>query len=240
MPCFNMRNIDSKELKLKFVEALSELDSFTYEVGNPFLIQLGLKEYFIFLKNISSASFPKYPDVTRAQLPFSDRFAKIAAANIPFVILGYDIDNDVIVSWNPNKVKERLNSKSNVSLYSRETLQSDVLQNEFKEGFLSTGEKILLFKRKNIAEYFNNFKQFSWENKTSDKGNIVEEPFIPTISSKLLEITDANLLTEILPLIKQNKVLQVAKILAEFYGDDYKNMTLKDWFDLVKKTGRKI
>ena len=79
-----MRNIDSKELKLKFVEALSELDNFTYEEGNPFLIQLGLKEYFVFLKNISSACFPKSPDVTRVQLPFSDRFVKIGTANIPF------------------------------------------------------------------------------------------------------------------------------------------------------------
>ena len=234
-----MRNIEAKELKLKFVEALSELDNFTYEEGNPFLTQLGLKEYFVFLKNISSACFPKSPDVTRVQLPFSDRFVKIGTANIPFVFLGYDIDNDVIVSWNPNKIKERLNSKSNVSLYSRETLQSNVLQDEFKEGFLSTGDKIILFKRKNIAEYFNNFEQFSWEKKTSQKINIIEEPFIPLISSKLTEITDANLLAEILPLIKQNKVLQAAKILADFYGDDYKNMTLKDWFDLVKKTGSK-
>ena len=149
-----MRNILAKELKIKFVETLSNVDGFSYEDGNPFLIKIYDNPFFIFLKNLSPAYFKNSPDVTRVQLPFSDHFDKIFKANIPFVILGYDVDNDTVVCWNPSKIKERLNAKSNVSLYSRNSLQSDIKKDEIKTGFLSNGEKIILFRREDLQLFF--------------------------------------------------------------------------------------
>ena len=46
-----MRNILAKELKIKFVETLSNVDGFSYEDGNPFLIKIYDNPFFIFLKN---------------------------------------------------------------------------------------------------------------------------------------------------------------------------------------------
>ncbi|MBE7440843.1 MAG: hypothetical protein HS119_00100 [Flavobacteriales bacterium] len=149
-----MRKLIAKDLKIKFIETLNELDEFSYEEGNPFLIKIGTAKYFVFLKNLSPAYFKASPDVTRVQLPFSERFSKIFKADIPFIILGYDVDTDTVVSWNPKKVKERLNAKSNVSLYSRSSLQEEVKDNEFRFGYLSNGEKIVLFKRENLIHFF--------------------------------------------------------------------------------------
>ena len=59
-----MRKILAKELKIKFIETLSEVDNFSYEEGNPFLVKIGSKRYFIFLKNLSPAYFKNSPDVT--------------------------------------------------------------------------------------------------------------------------------------------------------------------------------
>ena len=143
------------------------MKTYTYEEGNPFLIKIGKKQYFVFLKNLSPAYF-KNPDVTRVQLPYSDHFSKIFKAEIPFVILGYDVDNDTVVCWNPQKAKERLNAKSNVSLYSRSSLQQNVTDDEFRFGYLSNGEKIVLFKRKNLINFFDValslFKENSYTN----------------------------------------------------------------------------
>ena len=119
-----MRKILAKELKIKFIEVLNGVDGFSYEDGNPFIIKNGSNRFFVFLKNLSPAYFVNSPDITRVQLPYSEHFTKIFKANIPFVILGYDVDNDTVVSWNPTKVKERLNAKSNVSLYSRKYVTS--------------------------------------------------------------------------------------------------------------------
>ena len=48
-----MRKLIAKDLKIKFIETLNELEEFSYEDGNPFLIKIGTKQYFVFLKNFS-------------------------------------------------------------------------------------------------------------------------------------------------------------------------------------------
>lgn len=238
-----MRKILAKELKIKFIETLSDLVNFSYEDGNPFLIKIGTKRFFIFLKNLSPAYFKNSPDVTRVQLPYSDHFSKIFKADIPFIILGYDVDNDTVVCWNPKHVKQRLNAKSNVSLYSRESLQTKVKPNEFKSGYLSNGEKIIIFKRGSLTSFFDNipalFKEVKGENE-DEKTNIVSEPLTEYITDRLLDITDKSLILEIKPLLKKNKVLEAVEVCTQFYKGKYKSMTFKDWFKLVNKHYQKI
>jgi hypothetical protein len=238
-----MRKILAKELKIKFIETLNELEGFTYEEGNPFLIRINSKRYFIFLKNLSPAYFKNSPDVTRVQLPYSPHFSKIFKADIPFIILGYDVDNDTLVCWNPKKVKERLNAKSNVSLYSRESLQSRVKSNEFKSGYLSNGEKIITFKRESLTIFFDNISTLFKEKRGSNEGvepEVVNEPVPEYVSEKLLELTDRELLQEIKPLLKKNKVLEAVEVCTKFYKGKYKAMTFKDWFKLVNKHYQKV
>ena len=233
-----MRKILAKELKIKFIETLSELEEFSYEEGNPFLIKIYSKRYFIFLKNLSPAYFKNSPDVTRVQLPNSPHFTKIFKGEIPFIILGYDVDNDTMVCWNPKKVKERLNAKSNVSLYSRESLQSKVKSNEFKSGYLSNGEKIITFKRDLLPSFFDNISTLFKEKKVSidsEVRDVLNEPNTDYISEKLIELTDKLLLQEIKPLLKKNKVLEAVEICTKFYKGRYKTMSFKDWFNLVSK-----
>lgn len=236
-----MKNILPKELKLKFVEILNQVDDFIYEEGNPFLINLTGNDYFVFLKNISSAYFPKSPDITRVQLPSSNHFSHISKSQIPFVILGYDIDTDVFVCWNPYKIKERLNAKSNVSLYSRESLQSQVKFNEFKEGYLSNGEKIILFDRENLPVFFENLPNLfdvTTVVKKELQTEIVSQPKV-SYSQKLFEITDTNLLNQIMPMLEKNRVLEAVETCTSFYGDNYKSMNFRDWFKIVENLYQK-
>lgn len=237
-----MRNILAKELKIKFVETLSGIDGFSYEDGNPFLIKIYDKPFFIFLKNLSPAYFKNSPDVTRVQLPFSDHFDKIFKANIPFVILGYDVDNDTVVSWNPSKIKIRLNAKSNVSLYSRNSLQSDIKKNEIKTGFLSNGEKIILFRREDLQLFFEKLPALFEDNQIKIKENedIVSEPIEFFFPEKLYEIKDIQVLNLINPLLEKNRVLEAVEICTKYYQDKFTKMSFKDWFNLIESHYRKI
>ncbi len=239
-----MRNILAKELKIKFIEILNGLNGFSYEDGNPFLIKLGTKRYFIFLKNLSPAYFKHNPDITRVQLPYSPHFSKIFKADIPFIILGYDVDNDTVVCWNPTKVKERLNAKSNVSLYSRNSLQTRIKKNEFKVGYLSTGEKIVLFRRETLEHFFDKLptlftnKQIEIDN--VENNNMVSEPIDNYPTDKLFEITDKELVSLIKPLLKKNRVLEAVEVCTKYYANRYKNMNFKDWFKIVNDLYKKI
>ena len=238
-----MRNILAKDLKIKFIETFKGLKKFSYEDGNPFLIMVNKKHYFIFLKNLSSAYFKKSPDITRVQLPYSDHFQNIFKTDIPFIILGYDVDNDIIVCWNYKRIKERLNSKNNVSLYSRESLQASVNSNEFKEAYLTNGEKIILFRRDYLITFFDNFRTLFIETKHSKNDineTITSEPEVLFHTKKLFEITDKDLLKIIIPLLKKNKVLDAVDRSTLFYKGEYIDMTFKDWFKLVNEQYQKI
>lgn len=229
-----MRNILAKELKIKFVETLSSVDGFSYEDGNPFLIEIYNNPFFIFLKNLSPAYFKNSPDVTRVQLPFSDHFDKIFKENIPFIILGYDVDNDTMVCWNPLKIKERLNEKNNVSLYSRNSLQTDTKSNEFRIGFLSNGEKIIIFKRENLQLFFEDLPNL-FDNTDKNNSTIFSEQQKEYTSNKLFEITDIQLLKTITPLLEKNRVLETVEYCMKYYQGKYESMSFKDWFNLIKK-----
>jgi hypothetical protein len=237
-----MRNILAKELKIKFVETFSGIDGFSYEEGNPFLIKIYDKPFFIFLKNLSPAYFKNSPDITRVQLPFSEHFDKIFKANIPFVILGYDVDNDTMVCWNPSKIKERLNAKNNVSLYSRNSLQSNIKTNEFKTGVLSNGEKIILFRKEDLYLFFEKLPTLFDEKIMvyKDNENNVNEPVEVFYSDKLNEINDPFVLNLINPLLEKNRVLEAVEICIKHYDNKYKKMTFKDWFSLVNILYKKI
>lgn len=239
-----MKKLLAKELKIKFIEILNEVDGFSYEDGNPFLIKIGNERYFIFLKNLSPAYYVNYPDITRVQLPYSEHFSKILKANIPFIILGYDVDNDTVVSWNPKKVKERLNAKSNVSLYSRESLQSPIKINEFKSGYLSNGEKIILFNRETLPLFFEDLTNLFENSKTELKySKVHDEPLVleePDSESKLIEIKDKILIAELRPLLQKHKVLEAVKVSTKHYGNKYKVMTFKDWFNIINDLYKKL
>jgi hypothetical protein len=236
-----MRKILAKDLKIKFIETLSGLENFSYEDGNPFLIKINSERYYIFLKNLSPAYFKNSPDVTRVQLPYSPHFSKIFKADIPFIILGYDVDNDTMVCWNPKKVKERLNAKSNVSLYSRESLQSSTSGKEFTTGYLSNGEKIITFKRRTLLTFFKSLPiMFKESNEQLQKIEVAQEPVIEYVTDKLTAITDKALLKEISPLLKKNKVLESVEICSKYYTNKYRSMSFKDWFKLVNQLYQEI
>lgn len=229
-----MRNLLAKELKIRFIETLNGVDNFSYEEGNPFLIKIDEQQFFVFLKNLSPAYFKNSPDITRVQLPFSDHFDKIFKTNIPFVILGYDVDNDVIVSWNPSRVKDRLNAKSNVSLYSRNSLQSEIEKDEFKIAFLSNGEKIILFKRESLQVFFKKtLILFNDDHFFVDQEDTLNEPKELYLPERLHEITDEQLLNLITPLLKKNKVLEAVEVSTKYYSDKYPAMSFKEWYKLI-------
>lgn len=225
----------ARELKILFVQTLRNTKGFKYGEGNPFHMQIGTMSYFVFLKNISPAYFVNSPDITRVQLPYSKHFSKVLKTKTPFLILGYDGDNDIFVTWNPRQIKERLNSKRNVSLYSRRSIQSEIKGREFKEAYLSNGDKIVIFKREVLISLFDNLNSYFNKTIIPSQIEIVEEPGIQYNQGKLTAILDKNILHLLRPLLKQAKVLEAVNVCSKYYNNEYPSMTFKDWFQLVNQ-----
>jgi len=138
-----------------------------------------------------------------------------------------DVDNDTMVCWNPLKIKERLNAKSNVSLYSRNSLQSDIKNDEFRTGVLSNGEKIILFNRENLELFFKKLPNLSNFNQTVNKDNIdnVSEPIEIYFPEKINEITEERkeriILKDKLESLKKSRLLKLLYKLGIFKAYKY-------------------
>ena len=149
-------------------------DDFKYLGGTqPFLMRYKDVEYYVYIKNISSAYFTDRDATTRAQLPNRTGFDKIKSSNSPFIFLGYDPDNDVYVCWNYHIAKQRLNASNNVSFYSRAFFQDEVKQGHFLRKTLKNGDTPVFFKRKDLISFFEQIESFF--------------PLIPQTNNNLLE-----------------------------------------------------
>lgn len=150
------QKIDRQELQIRFLDALQGATYRFIEGLNPFRILLNGTEYWIYIKNLTSAHFEN-PDVWRAQLPQRDDFEPIKASEADFILLGYDGKNDVYATWNPVWVKQRLNSTGNVSFYSRYSLQQQARKEmTFKRLELSNEGEVVVFPRELIRMFFVN------------------------------------------------------------------------------------
>lgn len=142
-------------LQQLILDAFQKTPEFQYQSGvQPFLMTYKNKPYYVYVKNLSSAYFRERPDTTRAQLPIKDEFEEIKGSSYPFVFLGYDQNNDVLVCWNYHVVKQRLNAAKSVSFYSRKFFQEAVVEGELLQKRLKNGDEPVLFKRKDIALFF--------------------------------------------------------------------------------------
>lgn len=155
------QKISREQLKELLTEILSADPLFhSIEGANPFCIIFDGKEYVIYIKNLSSAYFDN-PDVWRVQLPQKDDFEQYKESEVPFILLGYDTENDIYTTWNPHWVKQRLNIAKSVSFYSRLSLQESVSQTQqFKKQSLANDGEVLAFPRKFITEYLQNADEY--------------------------------------------------------------------------------
>lgn len=213
------------------LNVLETAPDFAYKNGTqPFLMTIGGKEFYVYVKNLSSAYFKSRPDTTRAQLPVREEFEEIKHSSIPFVFLGYDRVNDVLVCWNYHTAKQRLNERKSVSFYSRNFFQEEVVSGEFLKKELKNGDTPVIFKRKDLVEFFRNIESFFCApTALQNNGDVVPA------NGKITSITESCLLQKLRPLLDTETphTLEAIKVTQQFYGD-LPQMKFRDWANLVK------
>ena len=141
-----MSKINPDTLRDLFLAVMTGNPDFEYVNGEqPFVIKYKGQRYHIYMIKLTSAYFKSRPDTTRAQLNRRVCFDEIKKSSDPFIFLGYDSDNDVLVCWNNKIAKARLNEKSTVSFYSRK-----IILGEPKHFKLKNGDQPYFFKRKDL------------------------------------------------------------------------------------------
>lgn len=232
-----INKVSAPELRRIFNAAFKAEKSKVFNDENPFLFDVFDQKFYVFLKNISPAYYPKYPDIARIQLPFSKHFKVISKSKFPFIILGYNANFGTFTAWNPFEIKERLNQKSNVSLFTRDSFQESIRLNTFKECFISNGDKIILFDSRTLPMFFNNYTTLF-----SIKIDKRKFKYIKTKKSKseievkkgdLTKIEDQIILKDLIPYQINSDIIGAVLMCSEKYAPKYPDMTIGKWTKLV-------
>lgn len=153
--------MDRKELVKLLEDALKAKVTYVKHGGelNPCHIEIGGKEFYVYVKEATSAHFPN-PDVYRAQLTGRDALLTIQNSTAMFVMLGYDKEHDVYATWNPYILKQRIGTKS-PSMYTRKHFHEQVERtHSFMKQTLNKEMEVLVFPRSLVADYLMNVDNY--------------------------------------------------------------------------------
>lgn len=122
-----MTRLGSKKI-IAILDKCLEKSSCNYSIAgtdNPILLLIEDRVFTVFLKPIGDVCYTNANESTRVQLPNRSLFDKIKASKRPFLLMGFDLDNEIFTIWNPISTKERLNTKKNLSFYCRLSSQRE-------------------------------------------------------------------------------------------------------------------
>ena len=202
------------------------------------------KCYYAYFKCVSPEGNPHPLEHQRAQLPHRPEFEEVKNSPLPFLFLGYDVDSDVFICWEPHKVKPRLNKKSYVSFYSRLSAQQSVVEGKVKEEVLTNGDKFVLFKRIDCVSFLQMIDTHFPELKPSDGSSpVVSEPrpeeYDETkgvhLKGRILDVDEddsVRLLIDSYP--EDASILTIIGDCMNQYGHYYSKMHFSDWGKIVR------
>ena len=156
------KKLSSVELLNVFKTEMNSSATFEFieEEKNPCHIMFEGTEFYVYIKNLSSAYF-KNPDISRAQMTEIEKLSKIKESDALFILLGYDADNRVFAAWNPYIAKQRIGTTTSPSWYSRFSWHKEAKeQGEFIIRELKNEGSVLLFPQEYISLFLKNINEF--------------------------------------------------------------------------------
>lgn len=192
-------------------------------------------DFYIYSKCVTYAGKPYPLNTTRAQLPKRDEFETIKTGSNVFLFLGFDVENNVFVCWDPCITKERLNKKSYVSFFSRLNLQQSVEKGCITTATLQNDFKYVLFKCEDLCSFLLNIQKYFTGVKTETPIVAINEKVQGYLSSVEDDVSVKLFIDEICEMDETAGILSVVSGCFNEFGEFYHKMKLKDWYSIVNE-----
>lgn len=235
-----MSKINPDTLKDLFLAAMTDNPNFEYISGEqPFVIKYTGQRYYIYMIKLTSAYFKSRPDTTRAQLNRRACFDEIKKSPDPFIFLGYDGENDVLVCWNNKIAKARLNEKNTVSFYSRKIYQDQIILGEPRHFKLKNGDQPYFFKRKDLPIFMENVDTLFVETVDISKScEQTETKFYSDVRSNIeSHLHDTELLSLLRPMLigPAKRTLEAVQTMMKYLQERYGvHISMRECMELLK------
>jgi hypothetical protein len=109
--------------------------------------------------------------------------------------------------------------------------------NQFKERFISNGDKVILFDKSSLPKYLESYPAlFSIENKTPlmefiDTNSVVGDTMLKY--GEIERIDDIVLVEDLIPFQRNSDIVGAVLMCCEKYGNQYPDMGLNQWRKLI-------
>ena len=245
-----MPRLGRKKIRALLEEQLNHL-SCHYGIGgeNPMLLVIEDRVFTIFLKPIGDVCYKNENESTRVQLPQREYFDKIKVSKRPFLLMGFDLENDVFVVWNPSNTKERLNTKKNLSFYCRLNAQREAKKKQLPVRCnLTNGEYVWVVPMTFIAEFLMSIEDYflldtyDYRITEGEVYSIVDECqdlFSVNVNDvidengKVVAIKNPAILKELKVARSSGKPFAEYNVLYKYYKDKNSIMRLSEWAKLL-------
>jgi len=152
-------NLNHSDLKYLLIDSLRLYsDNVIYIDGNnPYRFSINKKTFYILIKNVhESGEGRSNQDECRIQISKSENFNEVLNSKTEVIVLGYFADERVFTAWNPYLVRDRINQKQNVSLYSRFSIQRNASLNKIAAYLDSNKQSVISFLPDYLGLYLEN------------------------------------------------------------------------------------
>jgi len=205
--------------------------------------------FTVFLKPIGDVCYENNNESTRVQLPKHPRFDKVKASKRPFLLMGFDLDNEVFTIWNPTSTKERLNTKKNLSFYCRLSAQRQAKDSSVPiRCNLTNGESVWIIPMSLLAEFLMYIEDY-FPHISLSECEICEEDYsfaeefnemssvnvtdIVDDKGKIVAIKNPIILKELREAHFCGKAFAEFDVLYKHYADKTTIMNLAEWSQLL-------
>lgn len=217
--------------------------------SNPTLLMMEDRVFTVFLKPIGDVCYENDNESTRVQLPKHQSFDKVKASKRPFLLMGFDLVNEVFTIWNPISTKERLNTKKNLSFYCRFSAQRKAKDSSVPiRCNLTNGEFVWVIPMSLLAEFLmyiedyfphiaaNEYEvqeeEYSSEQEYKELSAVAAEDILDD-KGKIVAIKNPVVLKELREAHTSGKAFAEYDVLYKHYSEKTTLMSLAEWSQLL-------
>lgn len=158
----NTTVLNSKDLRYLLIDSLKLYSDFAFfvEGTNPYHFTVDKKSVHFYIRNLhSSGEGRNNPDECRIQINRADSFLKALNTGELVFFFGYSDDYATFTAWNPFPLKDRINQRQTVSVYSRFSTQRKAQKQGIAIYEDNNKQKIISFRPEYLGVYLENFSK---------------------------------------------------------------------------------
>lgn len=153
--------LNPQDLKYLLIDSLRLYsDNVVFIDGsNPYRFSINKKTFYVLIKNVHESGYGRdNPDECRIQVAKTGNFREALNTKTEVIVLGYFADEKVFTAWNPYLMRDRINQKQTISLYSRFSVQRQASISKIAAYRDNNGQSIISFLPDYLGLYLENIQ----------------------------------------------------------------------------------